>query len=356
MKMNIDIVRTENPRAKPDAENRLSFGRIFTDHMFLMEYDEGRGWHSPRIEPYHPFLLDPASPALHYGQQIFEGLKAYRSPQDEILLFRFRENAKRMNRSADRMCMPIADVDLQCEAIKAIVRLEREWVPHGKDTSLYLRPTMIADGSELGSHPARRYLYFIICSPVAAYFSKGLSPIRIYVESECVRAVRGGVGYAKTGGNYAAGFKSIARAKERGFDQVLWLDGVEHRYVEEIGAMNMMFLIGDTICTPSLEGSILPGITRASILQLAQDAGIRTEERRIPIDELFDAGQSGELREAFGTGTAAVIAPVGELEYRGQTITINRGEVGPVTKKLRDTLTEIQQGLVADPHDWVTRV
>jgi branched-chain amino acid aminotransferase len=354
--MNIEIMRTTNPRGKPEDENVLGFGKVFSDHMFLMEYDVGIGWHSPRIEPYRSLSIDPASPALHYGQQIFEGLKAYRSPENDILLFRFRENAKRLNQSAERMSMPTIDVEDQCTAIETIVRLEREWVPHSQGTSLYLRPAMIADGSALGSYAARRYLYFIICSPVGAYFRQGLSPIRIYVEDDDVRAVRGGVGCAKTGGNYAASFHAAARAEERGFDQVLWLDGVERQYVEEVGAMNMMFLIGDTICTPSLEGSILPGITRTSILQLAQDMGIRTEERRISIDGLIEAGRSRELKEAFGTGTAAVVAPVGEFEYRGQRVTINGGETGPVTKKLHETLTGIQQGLVADSHGWVTRV
>ena len=354
--MDIDIVRTASPRAKPLDKDVLGFGRIFTDHMFMMEYDEGRGWHSPRIEPYRNLSIDPASPALHYGQQIFEGLKAYRSPQGEILLFRFRENAERLNRSADRMCMPIADVDAQCAAIETLVRLERDWVPQGSGRSLYLRPAMIADGSALGSHPARRYLYFIICSPVGAYFNKGLAPISIHVEDENVRAVRGGVGYAKTGGNYAASFKGAARAAERGFDQVLWLDGVERRYVEEVGAMNMMFLIGDVLCTPSLEGSILPGITRDSVLRLARDMGMRTEERRISIEELLAAGRSGELKEAFGTGTAAVVAPVGELGYKGQRMKIGGGETGPVAGKLYEALTAIQQGRADDPHDWVTRV
>ena len=354
--MNIDIKRTTIPRVKPEDERKLGFGRVLSDHMFLMEYDEDRGWHDPRIEPYHSLSIDPASPGLHYGQQIFEGLKAYRSPNGEILLFRFRENAERLNRSAERMCMPGIDVDEQCEAMRTIVDVERDWVPNSRGTSLYLRPAMIADGSALGSHAAKRYIYFIICSPVGAYFKGGLTPIAIHVEDTNVRAVRGGVGFAKTGGNYAASFLIAEAASRKGYDQVLWLDGVERRYVEEVGAMNMMFVIGDSLCTPSLEGSILPGITRDSILQLARDTGLKTEERKISIDEVLEAAESGDLHEAFGAGTAAVVAPVGVLEYRGRRVEIGGGETGPIARKLYDTLTGIQQGIIADTHGWVTRV
>lgn len=354
--MNIEIKRTLKPKVKPEENSSLGFGKIFSDHMFLMDFDEEKGWHSARIEPYHNLSINPASPALHYGQQIFEGLKAYLSPLGEALLFRFRDNAERMNRSAERMCMPLIDVDEQCEAIKTIVGIERDWIPKGRGTSLYIRPAMIADGSVLGSHAAKRYIYFIICSPVGAYFNQDLSPIAIYVEDKDVRAAKGGVGFAKTGGNYAASFKASKCASKKGFDQVLWLDSVEREYVEEVGAMNMMFVIGNSLHTPSLEGSILPGITRDSILEIARQMGINAQERRISITEIMEAAESGELSEAFCTGTAAVVAPVGMLEYIGHRYEIGKGKAGPLSRKFYETITGIQQGLIPDKHGWVTRI
>lgn len=354
--MDIKINRTKKPRVKPADDSLLGFGKVFSDHIFLMEYEEDKGWYRPRIEPYHNLPINPASPVLHYGQQIFEGLKAYSSPTSDVLLFRFRDNAERMNKSAERMCMPAIDIDKQCKAIKTIVDIERDWVPKSSGTSLYLRPAMIADGSALGSHPAKRYIYFIICSPVGTYFKQGLSPIAIHVEDTDVRAVRGGVGYAKTGGNYAASFRASSLAAEEGYHQVLWLDGIERKYIEEAGAMNIMFMLEDTLCTPSLDGSILPGITRASILQLARDMGIKTEERKISIDEILEAGKTGKLRESFTTGTAAVVAPVGVIRYRGLRLEINMGNTGPTTKLLYDSLTRIQQGIALDPYRWVTKV
>jgi len=353
--MEITITRTTAPKAKPD-ESKMGFGRLFSDHMFIMEYEDGKGWFNPRIQPYQPLLIDPASPVLHYGQEIFEGMKAYRAANDDILLFRARENAKRLNRSAVRMCMPEVDVEFNYEAIRTLVDIERDWVPKSPGTSLYLRPTMIADGAMLGVHPSHRYYYYIICSPSGAYYAKGLAPISIFVEDAYVRAVKGGTGEAKTGGNYAASLKAASIASAKGYDQVLWLDAEHRKYVEEVGAMNMMFLLGDTLCTAALEGSILPGITRMSILELAREMGIKVEERKISVDELIEANKSGKLLEAFGTGTAAVISPVGELTYKDKTIVINDKKIGALTQKFYDTLTGIQVGQIADTHNWVTRV
>lgn len=354
--MDIKVTKTATPKAKPQDESKLGFGKIFSDHMFIMEYEEGKGWSNPRVQPYQNLSIDPASPVLHYGQEIFEGLKAYRSSGKDILLFRARENALRLNKSAERMCMPTIDIDMNYEAMKAIVDCERDWVPKNEGTSLYLRPTMIADGSALGVHPAHKYIYYIICAPSGAYYANGLAPIRIYVEDQYVRAVKGGTGFAKTGGNYAASLKAAAEAEVKGFSQVLWLDGLERKYVEEVGAMNMMFLIGDTLCTAALEGSILAGITRMSILQLVRDMGIKIEERKVSIEELIAAGESGQLKEAFGTGTAAVVSPVGELTYKDKAVNINNGQIGTLTQKLYDTLTGIQTGKIEDKYGWVTRV
>lgn len=354
--MDIKVTKTNSPKAKPQDESKLGFGKTFSDHMFMMNYEEGKGWFDPRIVPYGPLSIDPASPVLHYGQEIFEGLKAYRSKGNDILLFRPRENALRINRSAERMCMPELDPDINVEALKAIVDCERSWVPGSPGTSLYLRPTMISDGNELGVHAAKKYIYYIICAPSGAYYKNGLAPIKIYVEDQYVRAVKGGTGFAKTGGNYASSLKAAEEAAAKGYDQVLWLDGADRKYVEEVGAMNMMFVLGDTIVTAALEGSILAGITRMSILQLARDMGIKVEERKLSIDELIDASEKGTLKEAFGTGTAAVISPVGQMTYKDKTITVNNNQIGTLTQKFYDTLTGIQTGDVQDKFDWVVKV
>lgn len=354
--MEIKVFPTQQPKPKPADESKLGFGKLFTDHMFIMEHDEKQGWHNARIIPYQNLQLDPASPVLHYGQEIFEGLKAYRSSQGGVVLFRPLENARRMNRSAERLCMPAIDPDIQLAVIKKLVSLEQDWVPRAPGASLYLRPTMIGVGSALGVHPAPRYLYYIICSPSGAYYAGGMSPIRIHMEDKYVRAVKGGVGYAKTGGNYAASLKAAAEAQARGFDQVLWLDGREGKYVEEVGAMNMMFVIGDSVCTAPLEGSILPGVTRDSVLHLARVLGYPVEERRISVEELFAADRQGRLREAFGTGTAAVILPVGEMEYQGRRIVVNENKIGPVTQKLYDHLTGLQTGRIHDSFGWLESV
>ena len=354
--MKIAVTKSTALKNKPTNENSLGFGKIFSDHMFIMEYEKGKGWFDPKIQPYQSLAIDPASVVLHYGQEIFEGLKAYRSAENDILLFRPRDNALRLNQSAVRMCMPEIDPDEAVEAIKAIVDMERDWVPKSEGTSLYLRPTMFASDVGLGVHASHKYTFFIICSPSGAYYPRGLAPIRIYVEDRYVRAVRGGTGFAKTGGNYASSLKAAEEAAEKGYEQVLWVDGADRKYVEEVGAMNMMFVLGGKLCTPALEGTILPGITRDSILTLAREMGLTVEERKIEVDELMEAGKNGTLQEAFGTGTAAVVSPVGELTYKGTTVGVNNGEIGTWTRKLYETLTGIQWGKIKDTHGWVTKV
>ncbi len=353
----IQIFKTETPKAKPQDESTLGFGKYFSDHMFMIEYDEGRGWHDARIVPYGPIPLYPAAPVLHYAQEIFEGLKAYRRADGKgIQLFRPEENAKRMNNSAERMCMPTLDVKYQVAAMKALVKLEEEWIPHRPGTSLYLRPTMIATGNELGVHPSKHYLYYIICAPSGAYYKNGMAPVRIRIEDRYVRAVRGGIGACKTGGNYAASLKAGAEAVKDGFDQVLWLDGRENRYVQEVGAMNMMFVMDGKLVTAPIEDCILPGITRKSIMQLAADKGMTVEERPIDIAEIFEAYDRGTLTEAFGTGTAAVISPVGEMVYKDRSMKLSDSKIGPVAQAMYDALVGIQTGVLPDPYNWITPV
>ena len=354
--LEIKLVKTTTPKQKPADEASLGFGKFFTDHMFIAEYSVGKGWHDARIVPYGPLSIDPASPVLHYGQEIFEGLKAYRRKDGGIQLFRPMENALRMNRSAERICMPPLDSEFQVKAMKMLIQLEEDWIPSSEGTSLYLRPMMIADGAELGVHPAKHFLYVIICSPSGAYYKNGMQPLRIHIEDYYVRAVKGGIGSAKTGGNYAASLKATFDAAEKGFDQVLWLDGRENKYVEEVGAMNMMFVIDGKIVTAPLEGSILAGITRKSILRLAQDKGYQTEERRISVQELFDAYERGGLTEAFGTGTAAVISPVGEMEYQGKSMVLNDHKIGNISQEMYDTLVGIQRGDLPDTYGWTVEL
>lgn len=354
--LEIKLVKTTTPKQKPADEASLGFGKFFTDHMFIAEYSVGKGWHDARIVPYGPLSIDPASPVLHYGQEIFEGLKAYRRKYGGIQLFRPMENALRMNRSAERICMPPLDPEFQVKAMKMLIQLEEDWIPSSEGTSLYLRPMMIADGAELGVHPAKHFLYVIICSPSGAYYKNGMQPLRIHIEDYYVRAVKGGIGSAKTGGNYAASLKATFDAAEKGFDQVLWLDGRENKYVEEVGAMNMMFVIDGKIVTAPLEGSILAGVTRKSILQLAQDKGYQTEERRISVQELFDAYERGGLTEAFGTGTAAVISPVGEMEYQGKSMVLNDHKIGNISQEMYDTLVGIQRGDLPDIYGWTVEL
>lgn len=352
----IKVTLATERKAKPVDESKLGFGKIFTDHMFLMDYAPDTGWHDARIVPYGPFAMDPASMVLHYGQAIFEGTKCYYAKDGGLQLFRPRDNFLRMNCSAQRMCIPELDIELCMSGLFQLLQLEREWVPHTQGTSLYIRPFIIATDPFLGVHASKTYRFAIILSPSGAYYPGGLTPVSIYVEDEFVRAVRGGVGHAKTAGNYAASILAAQKAEEKGYVQVLWLDGLEHRYVEEVGAMNIMFVYGDKIVTPSLSGSILPGITRDSILKLAPAMGYKVEEGRLSIDEIFEDIKAGRLTEAFGTGTAAVVSPVGALCFKGEKAMIGDGGIGKVTRRLYDTLTGIQLGLEPDPFGWVVKL
>lgn len=352
----IKVHQTTAPKAKPTDESQLGFGKIFSDHMLLIDYKEGQGWHDARVLPYGPLSLDPSCSVLHYGQEIFEGAKCYRTEKG-FNLFRIRDNFERMNRSAERMGMARLPIELYMESLMALLKLDKEWTPHRAGTSLYIRPTMIATDPFLGVSAAQNYLYYVILSPSGAYYASGLAPVAIFVEDQLVRAVRGGVGFAKTGGNYAASILAGARAKHEGYAQVMWLDGVEQRYVEEVGSMNMMFVYEDKrIVTPALNGSILQGITRDSVLKLAKHLGYETEERRMAIDEVLADARSGKLTEAFGTGTAAVVSPVNMIAYKGDKVGIGDGNIGKVTQQLYDTLTGIQTGKVADPFGWVTQI
>ena len=352
MHLSIEEVPAVERKAKP-AGKSLGFGTIFTDHMFIMEYDAGQGWHDARITRYQNFSLDPAAMVLHYGQAIFEGLKAYRGEQGRILLFRAKDNLERMNRSATRMCMPTFAVDEVYECLQTLLRTEQGWVPDAEGSSLYIRPTMIATEAALGVRPARKYLFFIIMTPVGAYYPEGFNPVKIFVTDKYVRAVPGGVGNAKTAGNYAASIMAAVEAQQQGFTQVLWLDAVHRQYIEEVGTMNIFFVIGDEIITPPLGGSILAGITRDSVIKLLNDWGRKVVERPIAIEEVFAAGSQGQLHEVFGTGTAAVISPVGSLFYQGNTCSVNNGKTGPISQRLFTELQEIQRGLLPESHGWV---
>jgi len=351
----LKITRAAVLKEKPKSSD-LVFGQSFTDHMFLLDYDSGKGWHTPRIVPYGPLQIDPAAKCLHYGQEIFEGLKAYRTGDGSIQLFRPMDNIRRLNRSCARMCIPVIPEELALQGILELVRLEADWVPREQDTSLYIRPFIIANDGALGVHASHKYLYAVIVCPVGAYYPEGLNPIKIYVEGEDVRAVKGGIGMAKTGGNYAASLRAAARAEDKGYSQVLWLDGVHHKYIEEVGSMNVMFKIDGKVVTPDLNGSVLDGITRRSCIQLLKDWGYEVEERRIAVEELFQAAESGKLEEAWGAGTAAVVSPIGELAWGEQKITVSSGKIGPLTQKLYDDLTGIQWGRLADPHDWIMKL
>lgn len=351
----IELIPTREAKPKPSAA-RLGFGRHFTDHMFVMDYEEGRGWHSPRIVPYQPITLDPSAMVFHYAQTVFEGLKAFRSADGRIRLFRPEMNVRRLNRSCVRLSIPPVDEQLALEAILRLVETDSDWVPGEEGTSLYIRPFIIATEPHVGVAPSSTYLFLIIMSPVGAYYAEGLKPVSIMVETHDVRAVPGGVGDAKTGGNYAASLRAQQEAKKFGSSQVLWLDGVHRRYVEEVGSMNVFFKIGGTVVTPELGGSILDGITRNSVLRLLQHWGVKTEERRISIDEIEEAHRDGRLEEAFGTGTAAVISPIGELVLGGRKLAVNGGEIGPLASKLYETLTGIQYGRIEDPFGWMMDV
>ena len=350
--MDIKFVKADTLKEKPDSST-LGFGKIFTDYMFMMDYSREEGWHDARIVPFANISLHPASTVLHYGSEIFEGLKAYRTAKGNVQLFRPMENIRRMNTSADRLCLPQIPEDMALEVLTEFVRVEQDWTPSADGTSLYLRPFMFGNDETLGVHAVHNATFVIIASPVGSYYKEGINPVKIMIEDEDVRAVRGGTGYAKCGGNYAASNRAGERAERKGYSQVLWLDGVERKYIEEVGAMNVMFKIGDEIVTPMLSGSILPGITRKSCLEVLKAKGYKVSERLLSIDELAEAMQNGTLKEAWGCGTAAVISPIGELCYKDTKYAVNNGEIGEVTQMLYDTLTGIQWGKIEDNYNWI---
>ncbi|WP_433943248.1 branched-chain amino acid aminotransferase [Paenibacillus sp. SN-8-1] len=355
MTYTITIEESSSKKQKP-ADNELGFGKYYTDHMFILDYDKGKGWHSPRVIPYQPITLDPAAKIFHYGQSVFEGLKAYRTEDGRILLFRPDRNFKRLNLSNARLSIPELDEELALEALLKLLTVDQDWIPSSEGTSLYIRPFIIATEAALGVAPSTQYKFMIILSPVGSYYDEGIHPVKIYVESGYVRAVTGGVGNAKTAGNYAAGLKAQEEASAKGYSQVLWLDGVHKKYIEEVGSMNVFFKINGKVVTPALNGSILDGITRNSIIELLKRMEITVEERQISMEEVYAAHQEGTLEEAFGTGTAAVISPIGELHWRDQDLIINQGETGELAGKLYETLTSIQLGRIEGPEGWVVEL
>ena len=353
--MEIKIVKNENKSVLPN-EASLGFGKVFTDHMFIMDYEMGKGWHNARIVPFGYLSIHPASTVLHYGSEIFEGLKAYRTENGEIRLFRPMENIRRMNASANRMCLPEIDENDFLQALTTFVELEKDFVPHSFGTSLYLRPYMFGNDETLGVHTVHRATFMIIASPSGSYYAEGINPVKIMIENEDVRAVKGGTGAVKCGGNYAASNRAGEKAAQKGYSQVLWLDGIHRKYIEEVGAMNVMFKIDGEIVTPELTGSILPGITRKSCIEVLKRMGYKVSERLISIDELIEALKNGKLEEAWGCGTAAVVSPIGRFYYDGSEYDVNNGKIGEVTQKLYDTLTGIQWGKVNDDFGWIYKI
>jgi branched-chain amino acid aminotransferase len=356
MEIKITLNKAVDLKKKPEDEANLNFGDIFTDYMFLMDFEEGKGWFDPRIVPYGNFSIDPAAMSIHYGQEIFEGLKAYRGKDGAIYLFRPEENINRFNQSAARVCMPGVDPAIFMEGMKRLVLLEQEWIPKNQGTSLYIRPAMMATEPHLGVRPSRNYLFFIILCPVGAYYKEGLNPVKIYVEDKYVRAAVGGTGEAKTAGNYAASLLAAEEAKEKGFTQVLWLDAAHRRYVEEVGTMNMFFVIEGEVITAPLTGSVLQGITRDSAIRLVKDWGMRVSERSLAIDEVIDAAKDGRLTEAFGTGTAAVISPVGQITYKGEDHIVAGGKMGEISQRLYNEIVGVQYGEKEDPYGWRVKI
>ncbi|MBN1662163.1 MAG: branched-chain amino acid aminotransferase [Deltaproteobacteria bacterium] len=356
--MDIRIIQAtpDKLKQKPTDESQLGFGKIFTDHFFTVKYHTGKGWYDPAIEPYRPIALDPTAMCLHYGQEIFEGLKAYRGKDDRIYLFRPTENIKRMNASAERLCMPVMDTDLFMDALKKLVLLEKDWIPRGEGTSLYIRPTMIATEAALGVHPSNEYLFFIVVGPVGAYYSEGFSPTKIFVSDEYVRAVRGGIGAIKAAGNYAASLYASRIAIEQGYTQVLWLDANQRKYVEEVGTSNIFFVIGDELVTPPLAGTILPGITRDSVIRLAKSWNVKVSEKPLSMDEIITAQANGTLKESFASGTAAIVSPVGQINFKGEVYVINGGKIGGLTQKLYNEILQIQYGQKEDPFGWRVKI
>ncbi|WP_340002121.1 branched-chain amino acid aminotransferase [Oceanobacillus sp. FSL K6-0127] len=351
----IRLQLSETKKEKPNSD-QLIFGRAFTDHMFVMDYSDPLGWHNASIVPYQPLMIDPSSMIFHYGQSVFEGLKAFRTEDGDVQLFRPEKNLERLNRSSDRLCIPPIDEEFGLKAIKQLVAMDKDWVPDADGTSLYIRPFIISTEPYLGVAPSRNYKFIVILSPVGAYYKEGINPVKIAVENKYVRAVKGGTGEAKTGGNYAASLKAQEDVAKGGFAQVLWLDGVEQKYIEEVGSMNVFFKINGEVVTPKLNGSILAGITRDSVIELLKHWNIPVSERRISMDELYQAHQEGLLEEAFGSGTAAVISPIAQLSWEGKDMVINGGKTGEVSQKVYDTITGIQYGKLEDPFNWIEKV
>ena len=354
--LDIRIERTQNPKPLPEDETKLGFGKKFSDHMFVMDYTEGQGWHDARIVPYQPFSIDPATVVLHYAQEIFEGMKAYRTADNHIQLFRPDCNANRMNDSADRLCIPNIPPEDFVQAVKALVEVDKDWVPHLDGSSYYIRPFIFANDVGLGVHASKHYIFCIIGAPSGAYYAEGIDPVRIYVEDEYIRAAPGLTGFTKCGGNYAASIKAGELAEQEGYAQVLWLDGVEKKYVEEVGSMNIMFKIDGKIYTAACTGTVLPGVTRRSIIELCKDWGYEVIEGKLAIADVMQAAREGKLEEVWGTGTAAVVSPVKELKWKDEVAHISDGKIGPLTQKLYDTLTGIQWGKIEDTKGWIVPV
>lgn len=353
---NLKIELTKHPKQKPTDESKLGFGQIFTDHMFIMDYTNEKGWHDARIVPYGPLEMDPAAMCLHYGQSIFEGMKAYRGVDGKIRLFRPEKNMERLNLSCNRISLPELDEGFALSCLEKLVEVEKDWIPHSDGTSLYIRPFVFGVDPKIGVHPSDHVLFMVILSPVGAYYPGGLNPVRIYVEKNYVRAVRGGAGFVKAAANYALSMKAQEEAEKENYSQVLWLDGIERKYIEEVGAMNVFFVFEDEIATPMLQGSILSGITRMSCIEVLRDWGYTVNERKISIEEVYEASKSGKLKEVFGSGTAAVISPVGELKWGEEHMIINDGEIGTVSQKLYDELTGVQWGKIADTRNWTVEL
>jgi branched-chain amino acid aminotransferase len=351
----IEITKTRTKKEKPD-QNVLGFGKYYTDHMFILNYTTELGWHQPRIVPYQPITLDPSAKVFHYGQTVFEGLKAYKTTEGKILLFRPEKNIQRLNQSNERLCIPHLDEQVAIDALKQLVLVDEDWLPTNEGTSIYIRPFIIATESALGVATSTQYQFIIIMSPVGAYYAEGLKPVSIYVESDYVRAVKGGVGSAKTGANYATGLRAQKEASAQGYSQVLWLDGVQHKYIEEVGNMNVFFVLDGNVVTPALNGSILSGITRMSVIQLLESWNVPVEQRLISMEEVYEAHKNGKLQEAFGTGTAAVISSIGYLSWQGELITLSGGEIGELTGKIYDTITGIQKGQLEDTFGWTVKL
>jgi len=347
----IRVNLSETTKEKPNSD-QLIFGRSFTDHMFVMDYSDPLGWHNASIVPYQPLTIDPSAMVFHYGQSVFEGLKAFRTENGDIQMFRPQKNFERLNRSNDRLCIPPIDEEFALKALKQLITIDKDWVPDKPGTSLYIRPFIISTEPYLGVAPSRNYKFIIILSPVGAYYKEGINPVKIAVENQYVRTVKGGTGEAKTGGNYAASLKAQEMAAPSGFAQVLWLDGVEKKYIEEVGSMNVFFKIDGEVVTPVLNGSILPGVTRDSVIELLKHWNIPVSERRISMEELRQAYENGLLEEAFGSGTAAVISPIGQLTWAGKDMIVNGGQTGEISKRIYDTITGIQYGKVEDPFNW----